>query len=388
MGAPGSRGARNREALRPDASPLVGWALVRVALLVAVLGERDAVGTDAREMAAALNRLGHDARLYAASSQGTGSEAESLSALQPLLDDPDAMLIYHFAFGWQPAVDLLRRARCRRVVRYHNVTPPAFFADWSSEYVAICQAGRDQIAELAALGCELYLGDSPFNVDDFLAAGVARERTAVLAPFNRLDRLIAMPADLALLDALNDGSANWLTVARLAPNKGHLYLLDAFAMYLDRCQGEARLIVIGSEDARLESYNAALREKVQALHLDAHLQFLHGADDAALKSAYLCADTLVSLSAHEGFCVPLVEAMALGVPVVALDAGAQAWTLGGAGLHWDSTEPALIAASIERIRQDAGLRDAMRERGYARVADAFAPAVLEARLAAIMDALA
>jgi len=355
---------------------------MRVAILVAVLGERDAIGTDAREMAAALARRGHDARLFATSGDG----AEPLAALDDVIADPRAVLVYHFAFGWPPGVDVLRRARCRRVVRYHNVTPPEFFAPWSDEYERSCRAGRDEIATIAALGCELYLCDSPFNAEDFLAAGVPRERTAVLPPFNRLDRLVEAPADFGLLDGCGRG-ATWLAVGRLAPNKAHLDLFSAFACYLDRCEADARLLVVGSEDARLERYNAALRERVQTLRLEPHIHWLRDVDEGVLKAAYLVADALVSLSRHEGFCVPLAEAMALGVPVVALDAGAQAWTLGGAGLIWDNAEPALIAASIERLRADAELRSELRERGFARVADAFAPARLEQGLVNALEAL-
>lgn len=355
---------------------------MKIAILVAVLGERDAVGTDAREMAAALARRGHDVRLFATA----GAGAEPLDAIDEVVVDPRAVLIYHFAFGWPPGVDVLRRARCRRVVRYHNVTPPEFFAPWSDEYERSCRAGRDEIATIATLNCDSYLCDSPFNADDFLAAGVSRERIAVLAPFNRLDRLVETPAALPVLDESQSG-ATWLAVGRLAPNKAHLDLFEAFACYLDRCEAEARLLVVGSEDARLERYNAALRERVQALRLESHIRWLRDVDESALKAAYLSADALVSLSRHEGFCVPLAEAMALGVPVIALDAGAQAWTLGGAGLVWDSAEPALISASIERLRADPILRSELRERGFARVADEFAPQHLARRLAEVIEAL-
>ncbi|MEO6688437.1 MAG: glycosyltransferase family 4 protein [Dokdonella sp.] len=356
-------------------------------MLVAVLGERDAVGTDAREMAAALVRQGHEVRLFASATQGESPAAEPLEAIDGVIRDPDAVLIYHFAFGWPPGVEILQRARCRRIVRYHNVTPPEFFAGWSLEYETSCRAGREEIATLAALDCELYLGASPFNVTDFLAVGVAAERCAVLPPFNRLDRLIESPSDLRVLDEICDGSANWLVVGRLAPNKGHLALFDAFATYVDRCEANARLLVVGSEDPRLASYNAALRDKLASLHLESHVRFLRDVDDSVLKAAYLGADALISLSGHEGFCVPLAEAMALGVPVVALDCTAQGWTVGNAGLLWSSADPALIAASVERLRQDAALRDVLRQRGFERVAAAFSPSVLESQLATVLEAL-
>jgi len=361
---------------------------MRIAVVVPALAERDAIGTDAIEMSAALRRLGHEVRLFAATTtMDAMTEVFAPAAIDAFIEGGDGMVIYHFAFGWPPGVEILKRLRCRRIVRYHNVTPPEFFSGWSEEYETACRSGREEIRTLAAIGCELYLGDSPFNVDDFRAAGVPPERTAVLAPFNRLGRLLETPADLSVLDELSDDCANWLAVGRLAPNKGHLDLLDAFAVYLDRCEADARLLVVGAEDPRLVRYNEAIRDKVRALRLDRHVRFLHGVDDSILKAAYLVADALISLSRHEGFCVPLAEAMALGTPVVALDRGAQVWTIGGAGLVWNDVDPAVVAASVERLRADPRLRATLRERGFDRIASAFAPDVLQARLATIVESL-
>jgi glycosyltransferase involved in cell wall biosynthesis len=376
----------NSTATRDGApAPRPGRTL-RIAVVVPVLGERDAVATDARGMVAALSRQGHDVALFA--SGPVGGDARPLSELATISRDPAAVLIYHFGFGWPPGVDILRAARCRRIVRYHNVTPPQFFSRWSDEYERACRAGREEIRLIAELGCDLVLGDSRFNVDDFLAAGVPAGRTAVLPPFNRLDALLDTPADLALLERWRDGAANWLAVGRIAPNKGHLELLDAFALFLDRCTAEARLLLVGSVDARLARYAAALRERIDALAIGPRVEWLQDAGEGALKAAYLSADALVSLSGHEGFCVPLVEAMALGVPVVARDAGAQGATLGDAGLAWETPEPALVAASVQRLREDAGLRSLLRRRGEARVGRCYAPEVLEAGLARLVGAFA
>lgn len=361
---------------------------MQIALLVVVLGEHDAVGTDVREMAAALAAAGHEASIFTTAGQDPGVPVRAVEAIEELIADPSALLIYHFAVGWPTAIDLLARARCRRVVRTHNVTPPEFFAGWSAAHEDACRAGRAEIAALAALGCELYLGASPYNVDDFVAAGVPRERTAVLPPFNRLDRLLAVPADLARLDGFRARRCNWLAVGRLAPNKGHLELFAAFASYLDHFEADAHLHLLGSADPRLERYNEALRERVAELGIAERVHFHGGVDEATLKAAYLGADVLLSMSAHEGFCVPLAEAMALGVPIVALAHGAQAWTVGGAGLVWEGFDAGVIAASVARLRHDAPLRDELRERGLERVACSFAPRVLAGELVQLVEALA
>lgn len=359
---------------------------MNIAILVAVLAEYDAVGTDACEMGIALQRLGHEVRFFATATRGNVPGTTSPDAIDAFVGR-DGLLIYHFAFGWPPGVDVLRRLRCRRIVRYHNITPAEFFENWSVEYEASCRAGRDEIGTIAEVGCELYLCASPFNADDFLRIGVSPTRVAVLPPFNRLERLISIPANLDLLDAWQGAGANWLAIGRLAPNKGHFELLDAFKTYLDHCEGDARLLVVGSSDVRLSRYAEAIHARIRVLDLGAHVQFLQDLDEAGLKAAYLRADALVALSAHEGFGVPLVEAMALGVPVIALDRGAQAWTIGPAGLIWDDPDPAPVAASMERLRNDGRLRSELRERGFERVACEFAPAVLEARLASVVEAL-
>jgi len=94
------------------------------------------------------------------------------------------------------------------------------------------------------------------------------------------------------------------------------------------------------------------------------------------------ATALVMLSAHEGFCVPVVEALALGTPVIAYGSSALPETIGDAGLVWEDRDPALIAAAVARLHADADLRAQLRERGKARYAERFAPAVLERDLLA------
>jgi len=344
---------------------------MNIAVLVPVLSDKDAVGADALEMAAALERLGHRVRVFAQTTIGRVGKTSKPAALAEFVAAPDDLVIYHFSFGWPPALPLLRSLKCRRIVRYHNITPPRFFEGYSPEYVVACECGRAEIKPLAELDCELYLGASPFNVEDFLEAGVAAERTAVLPPFNRVDRLLHAEADIALLDRYRSAASTWLSVGRLAPNKNHFALVDAFAVYRRAHDAAARLLVVGRADARLASYTNAVRARIEQLGLGDSVHFLSDVNDGELKAAYLVADALVSLSEHEGFCVPLAEAMALGTPIVGFAAGAVAWTAGNAALIWEESDPYLYAASVARLRDDAPLRQLLRERGFARLHDAF-----------------
>jgi glycosyltransferase involved in cell wall biosynthesis len=266
-------------------------------------------------------------------------------------------------------------------VRYHNITPPEFFAGWSAGYVDECARARAQLDAFATLDCELYLGDSPFNVADFTARGVGADRCAVLAPFHQVAQLAALAPDSSRIP---DAVPLLLMVGRLAPNKGHLDLVDALAACIASDDEGAHLLIIGKLDPNLASYGEALRAHIQERSLQSRVTLLHDADGAELRAAYERADALVMLSQHEGFCVPLIEAMALGTPVIALASSAIPWTLGDAGLLWEAADPHLIAASVARLRRDEELRRMLRERGLKRYADAFAPAPLARQLGQLM----
>src|SRR5690606_17446024 len=123
----------------------------------------DAVSNDVRGMTAVLREDGHEVAVFAASAQGVDEDVRPPERLHEWLTHRDDVLVYHYCVGWDVALDAMRKTRARRVVRYHNVTPPEFFVDWSPGYVAACEAGRAQLDDFAKLHCELYLGDSPYN---------------------------------------------------------------------------------------------------------------------------------------------------------------------------------------------------------------------------------
>jgi glycosyltransferase involved in cell wall biosynthesis len=281
-------------------------------------------------------------------------------------DDTQAILIYHHAIGWTAGLDLLRRATCRRVVKYHNVTPGRFFAGFPGDQRRVCQLGREQLRELARADCELYLSDSLYNQGELLDAGATAERCAVVPPFHHIDRLHALPADAEVLRQLSDGQTNLLFVGRRAPNKGHRFLLDAFAAYHEHYDRNSRLVLVGKEDRHLASYSNILREQASRLGVLDCVVFIDGATDAQLKGYYQTASAFVVASEHEGFCVPVVEAMALGVPVIGYGSTAVPHTVGDAGLIWDEPDPFLLAQSLEAVLRDAETRRRLTERGRRR----------------------
>lgn len=357
---------------------------MKAAILLPVLAKHDAVGNDALAMAAILRECGIDTRIFCDVAVGLEVATFRPDELLAFAGGSDDLVIYHFSVGWPPALDILRKARGKRVVRYHNITPAHFFAPIAPDYADVCRRGRAEIARIATLGCEHYLGDSRFNLAELIEAGAPAERGGVFAPFHRVEDLIAAPADLALLDELVDGSFNVLMVGRLAPNKGHVELVDAFAAHLDGYGDPARLLIVGKSDPRLREYTDAVHARIEQHRLGDRVCWLESVDEARLKAAYLASSAFLTLSQHEGFCVPVIEAMALGVPVLALGSSALPETVGDAGLVWDTSDPWLYAASLARLREDVQCRHALRSAARRRYREEFAPAVLRQRFLAAL----
>ena len=178
-------------------------------------------------------------------------------------------------------------------------------------------------------------------------------------------------ADLEILDRYSNGSVNLLTVGGVRPNKGHAALIEAFATYLHHFNNKARLFIVGSEDKSFATYKSSLREMIEAWHVGTHVVFTGQVSDDSLKAYYLLADVLLMTSEHEGFCVPLVEAMAMKVPIVAYASTAIPETVQDAGLIWEQRDPFLLAQSIESLLTDETAKMALLSRGSRRYEERF-----------------
>lgn len=358
---------------------------MRAAILIPVLTGKDAVGADALAMASILEELGIETRVFCQSASGVERKTYAPERLPQFAGGPRDLVIYHYSTGWPAAIELLGRCRGFRIVKYHNITPPEFFAGYSADYQQACENGRREIRAVARLQCELYLGDSGYNLEELIDAGVPPDRGGVLAPFHRVAEIVEAEGDVALINQLTDGSRNFLMVGRVAPNKGHLALVDAFDAYVRGYSGDARLIILGKIDPRLDRYTTAITARIDELDLADRVLWIDAASEAQLKAAYLASHAFMLLSEHEGFCVPLIESMAVGTPIVAHASSAVPETLGDAGLIWEERDPWLYAASAARLFGDDALRAAMLERARQRYRQQFSVAVLRERFTGFLE---
>jgi glycosyltransferase involved in cell wall biosynthesis len=351
--------------------------MTRAAILTSHVSTGSAVSSDVLGMRAALEKRGIDARVYAESSDLQEPKAWPLGEIEDFLRDRDDILIYHHSIGWNPALDLLQGLKCKTVIKYHNITPPSFFSGISAWHEEMCRAGREQLQAIVDAGCDLYLSDSDYNQQELFAAGADELRCFVVPPFHEIDRLQSLDADLGTLDQYRDGRAIVLSVSRVAPHKGHADLIEAFAGYHHYHNQNSRLLIVGREEEAFAAHSRRLREMVQFLLLEDAVAFAGEIPDAALRACYLLASVFVSPSKHEGFCLPLVEAMAAKVPIVSYDSAAIPETVGPAGIVLQDRDAELMAESIKLLIEDEAMNVQMGIAGRRRYERHFATSSIE-----------
>ena len=333
----------------------------------------DAIGDSARRVRGMLRAQGHTSEIYALtiddSLRGDVRPFESSDAARG-----DAT-IFHFALP-SPMTDAFARVGGARILQYHNITPAAFFAPYAPELFRLAALGRRELQSLVGR-VDLALGDSEFNRQELEALGF--DRTGVLPIAVDTARITDAPRRPALEKILSDGLINILFVGRIVPNKrieDHIRLAEIYKRYVDSYY---RFIFVGRYDG-VPSYYAQVRSLIAEFRmLPDRFWFTGPVPDEDLGVFYRWADAYVSLSEHEGFCVPLVEAMAADVPILAYSAGAVPETLGGAGMLFAPKDLEVAAEMLGMLVYDRSLRATVLEGQRRRLVD-FAPEAIEARL--------
>jgi glycosyltransferase involved in cell wall biosynthesis len=344
----------------------------RIAVVTPHVTIGDAVCNDVFGMHEVLTGKGHDARVYAADwSDDSRVKVWSISEIGRFLKSQEDVLIYHHSMGWATGAEILRDLPCRKVIKYHNVTPPEFFVGWSDEYEGVCREGRNQIAEIAAGNYDAYLSDSDFNKAELVNFGAPESKSFTVPPFHQVDRLMDTEPDFQIVDKYRDGKTTLLMVGSLFPNKGYDSLLESFATYYHYYNQNSRLIIVGKKSESLRDYFAHLIHLKNTLKVDDDVVFAGQVSDQMLKSYYLMADVFVTASEHEGFCVPLIESMAMRLPIVAFAAAAIPETAASAGLIWPERNPNLWAESINTLMEHEPIRDGLGQQGRRRYESLF-----------------
>jgi len=325
---------------------------VRVDQVIPSLASRDAIGVHTVALTDALRQTGIDSDIY------YGNATPDVAHLgHPVVDlgrtGRDRWLLYQSSIG-SPVFDILAARDEPKLVNYHNITPAPLLAPWEPNVGFEVSLGRTQLARLAPHS-GLAVADSAFNETELVEAGYTD--TAVVPLLIDMTATGADP-DPALAGRLAagkaDGSPDLLFVGKVSPHKAPHDLVKMLAVYRRLYHPAARLWLVGSPLG--DQYGPALAGFVHDLHLDGAVTVTGSVSPAELEAYYRAADVFVCASDHEGFCVPLVEAMGHGVPVVANGVAAIPETVGSAGLVLPDKHPLPFAAAVHRVVTDQDLR--------------------------------
>ncbi len=336
---------------------------MRIVQLLPTLSFGDAIGNDTIALKGAIKEMGYATEIYAENidKRLPDSIARKTAKLRDLKKDD--VLIYHKSTGTDLTFKL-ERYKCRRIMVYHNITPPGFFRSYSIPATQLTELGYKGVDFLRDK-VDYVLADSAFNKGELLQRGYSCP-IDVRPILIRFEDYRQAP-DEATVKKYSDGKKNLIFVGRIAPNKKQENVIRAFYCY-KKLNPDSRLILVGSSKG-MENYRDRLVKYAGALGIGDDVVFTGHIKFSEILAYYHIADVFVCMSEHEGFCVPLVESMFFGTPIVAYDTSAISDTLGGSGMLLDSNDPVYAAAVIDRLLTDDRLREAVIEGQRRRLED-------------------
>ena len=337
-----------------------------------VIAYGDAIGNDCLELQRVFWSSGVRSELFAWEAKpevrALVRDYHELEAVQRR----DGLLLVHHSIG-NDSVPEVARLPIRKAVVYHNITPASYFAGLNDELMRYADVGRDQL-KLLAKSAEFGIADSEYNRKELEEAGLAN--TAVVPPlvdWEDFDR----PPDPEVARRLADERTAILAVGQILPHKAVHDVVAAFAKYRESDR-TAHLYLVGST-AMSGGYLDRVRGDIRKLGLDGAVTLTGSVTTEQLVAYYRGATALLTLSEHEGFCVPLLEAMRSDLPVVANAAAAIPETLGDGGILVQDRSPEAVAAQLERVVRDQALRKELIEKGRRRI-EAFSRGHIAERL--------
>ena len=331
----------------------------------------DAVGSHTLEVRKLLIELGFESETYIGA-VGSDIAIETHfyekygSRKQNRKSSVSEVLLYHSSTGCPMARFLYERPE-PLLINYHNITPADDFEAWNQMAANTMIEARDEL-RLLARRTHHAIADSSYNEQELEVLGY---KSTSIAPILFDPRSFERETDERTLEWLmrlkNEGGSNILFVGRVAPNKAQHNIIAAFALYKQLFDPNARLFIVGGSP--IPEYLPVLRRYAARLKVKDSIDFAGFVTDKELSAYYKGCDLFLCLSDHEGFCVPLLEAMYNKLPIIAYNAAAIPETLGGAGILLNDKRPSIVASAIDRVVNDVPLRNKMIELGTIRLTD-------------------
>lgn len=333
---------------------------MRIDQLVPAYHRGDAIGDEATYLRRFFLSQGYESEIYRLSSdRSLEGESKDFSAFSGTSSGDISIL--HFALP-SPLTGAFRDLPSKKVLIHHNVTSPRFFAGYSDEMVRIARLGREELRSLAG-AVDVSLADSTFNARELVELGFREPQVFPLyVDFDKYRQ----PMNAFLHRLFRDGRTNILFVGRVAPNKKIEDLIRVAFYYKKFISPLVRLVIVGKTESLPAYYRALVRLADDFLLTSEEMVFAGHLPDDEMFALYRAADVFLSMSEHEGFCLPLVESMIFDLPIVAYDSTAVPDTLDGCGILLQEKRVDRAAELLNVLVRDGTVREkivlAQRER--------------------------
>jgi glycosyltransferase involved in cell wall biosynthesis len=335
---------------------------VNIFQLIHTLSYGDAISGEALALQRCVTELGHTGKIYSIHTHTRlTSRAESYENFPKNFE---GIVILHYSLG-SPLNALFRSLdKAKRIIIFHNLTPEKYFANINPRVAKDIAEGWRELPELARLS-DLVISDSSYNASELRQHQV--ESMVLPLPYDPARwQEQANPGLSALVR--NDPGIHVLHVGRLAPNKCIEDLLKTFYFLHHHVSPKSRLWLVGI-DIDTEIYSFGLKRLAKELSIDDNVNFTGPLSDSEIRALYENCSVYVGMSEHEGFCVPLLEAMHYGLPVLAYDCTAVSETVGTGGILFKEKRYPELAQIISEVSRPGDLRDRVIEKGRARVGE-------------------
>lgn len=352
----------------------------RIIQVLPTLAYGDGVGNDTLAIDKILKKQGIDTCIYASNidkriPQGVAKYVKDM----PQIKKKD-IILYHFSTGSE-LNEALKDWNAGKIMIYHNVTPPEFFKEYSRASESLCSDGRKSLASVKD-AVDYCIADSEYNKKELKELGYTCpvDVLPIIIPFEDYQKPVS---EKVIEKYSGDGYTNILFTGRISPNKKQEDIIEAFYYYQKYYNPKSRLFLVGSYQG-MEAYYDRLVKYTEKLGAENVIFTGHIPFDEIL-AYYKLSDIFLCLSEHEGFCIPLVEAMLFKLPIMAYQDTGVTGTMGEGGLPIKEKNPLEIAGILHYIQTHEDVKSVLIEKGQEQL-QKFNTERIEAQLLAYLEA--
>ncbi|MGU3471609.1 glycosyltransferase family 4 protein [Paenibacillus sp. D51F] len=328
--------------------------------LLPTISYGDAVSNSAINMMNTLNDMGIKSKIYAENIHPKMKKFAYDAHLCP----KDESVIYHLSTGSHLAYKIPEFTK-EKILFYHNITPANFFNGYSGIAEKLSFEGREQL-EFLSTCVDYAFGASQYNCQELIQLGL--KDSQVLPLIINYDDYNNQPNHRLLSELKHNKGNNILFVGRIAPNKKQEDIIKTFYYYNKYIDNDSKLYLIGSYQG-MERYYEELKRLINDLNLTDDVLISGHIGFSDILSYYKAADLFLCMSEHEGFCVPIVEAMYFEIPIIAFESTAVTTTLGNGGFICKDKDHLAIAELMDIYLKDKAVKNRINKNQKKRLDD-------------------